>query len=155
MMYCIPLNRKLKIMKKYLIFLSGLLIGVSALAAEEASVAVRNAWARESPPTVTTGVAYMTLVNRGDETDRLMAVSGEVAEAIELHDHIMENGVMTMRPVEFVEIEPGKSAVFESGGLHIMMIDLNEPLVAGRDFPLMLRFEKAGKVLVEVVVKKD
>ena len=35
-----------------------------------------------------------------------------------------------------------------------MLVGLHEPLIAGKDFPLTLKFEKAGSVTVEVEVEK-
>ncbi|NTU56146.1 MAG: VWA domain-containing protein, partial [Anaerolineales bacterium] len=51
-------------------------IGVGS--AEGTTIKVEGPWARESPPTVTNGAAYMTLVNTGKEADRLVGASGEV-----------------------------------------------------------------------------
>jgi hypothetical protein len=146
---------KCKIMKKRFLLLGVLFIcGVSALAKAETAITADGARAWESPPKVTTGSAYMTLTNAGGEIDRLVTISGEVAETIELHHHIMKNGTMMMRPMESIEIKPGESVAFEPGGLHIMLIDLKAPLLAGQDFPLTLHFEKAGEVVVEVAVEK-
>ncbi|HYQ92489.1 MAG TPA: copper chaperone PCu(A)C, partial [Candidatus Competibacteraceae bacterium] len=117
-------------------------------------VQIEQPWARETPPTVTNGAAYMTLLNRGDQPDRLLGVSGEVAKTIELHTHLMEGGQMKMRPVAAIEVKPGEPTVLKPGGLHIMLIDLKQPLVAGQHFPLTLNFEKAGKIPVEVTVTK-
>ena len=40
------------------------------------------------------------------------------------------------------------------GGMHIMLQGLNEPLQAGKSFPLTLTFEKAGTREVTVAVEK-
>jgi copper(I)-binding protein len=131
-----------------------LLLALSApvLAADTAMIKVQEPWARESPPTVTTGAAYMTLVNTGQAADRLVGASGEVSATVELHTHLMEGGMMKMRPVEAIEIKPGEPAVLKPGGLHLMLIGLKKPLVAGQTFPLRLRFEKAGEIPVAVKV---
>ena len=44
--------------------------------------------------------------------------------------------------------------MLKPGGLHIMLIGLKQPLVEGQSFKLLLDFEKAGKVPVEVQVTK-
>jgi copper(I)-binding protein len=134
----------------------GLLVALSApvLAAGTATIKVEGAWARESPPAVTNGAAYMTLINEGKEADRLLGASGEVSSVVELHTHLLEEGVMKMRPIEVIEVNPGEPTVLRPGGLHIMLIGLKKPLVAGQTFPLRLRFEKAGELPVEVTVRK-
>lgn len=120
-----------------------LLLALSApvFAAGTATIKVEEPWARESPPTVTNGGAYMTLVNTGKEADRLVGASGDVSATIELHTHRMEDGMMKMRPIKAIDVNPGEPATLKPGGLHIMLIGLKKPLVAGENFPLRLRFE--------------
>lgn len=142
-------------MKINLSLLIGLLaFSVPAFAADASNIKVEDAWAWASPPTVTNAAAYMTLVNTGKETDRLVGASGEVAGIVELHTHLMEGGMMKMRPLEAIEVSPGEATVLRPGGLHIMLIGLKKPLAAGETFPLRLHFEKAGEIGVEVTVHK-
>ncbi len=59
----------------------------------------------------------------------------------------MNNGVMTMRPLDKGSwIEPGKTVKLAPGGYHLMLMDLKNPLKQGDQVPLTLEFEKAGKV---------
>ena len=142
----------MKVMTRFLtVFL--LIASMSAFAAESETIQITEPWARESPPTMTNGAVYMTLTNTGPEADRLLGGSGEVAETIELHTHIMENNVAKMRKVETIEIAADQPTVLQPGGLHIMLIGLKHPLTAGQTFPLMLRFEKAGEIPIEVTVR--
>ena len=107
-------------------------------------------WSRPLPAVARNGAAYMTLTNQGGAPDRLVAVSTPRARVAELHNHTMEGGVMKMRPVDAIELAPGASVTLEPGGLHIMMMDLREPLVEGGAFPLTLEFEQGGRIEVEV-----
>jgi copper(I)-binding protein len=52
-------------------------------------------------------------------------------------------------------VKPGEPLAFAPGGLHLMLYGLSKPLVAGQRFPLELRFEKAGVVRTDVIVKPD
>ena len=59
----------------------------------------------------------------------------------------MNNGVMTMRPLDKgLAIEAGKTVKLAPGGYHLMLMDLKSPLKQGEKVPLTLEFEKAGKV---------
>lgn len=127
---------------------------LAAPAAAEPVIEIEDPWARESPPMVTNGAAYMILVNHGQEADRLVRVSGEVAESIELHAHLMEGTVMKMRKIQGIEVNPGEPAMLQPGGTHVMLIGLVAPLVKGASFPLTLHFEKAGDVPVQVTVRR-
>jgi copper(I)-binding protein len=114
---------------------------------------IDHPWARATIGNVQNGAAYMTITTDGQETDRLVGVEGDVADRVELHSHTMEEGVMKMRPVEAVEIAPGRPTVLQPGGLHVMLIGLRAPLVEGEYFPLTLVFERAGAIEVEVEVE--
>lgn len=119
------------------------------------ALTVDHPWARATAPGAPNGAVYFTLENEGAEADRLLGASGEVAERIELHEHIHEGGVMKMREVAGGIALPAKSEVaFAPGGLHMMLLGLKQPLAAGSTFPLRLRFERAGEVDVQVEVEK-
>jgi copper(I)-binding protein len=61
---------------------------------------------------------------------------------------------MTMRPLENgLAIAPGKTVKFAPGGLHLMMIDLKNPLKQGDKVAVTLEFEKAGKVTASLDVQ--
>lgn len=97
--------------------------------------------------------AYLKLRNRGGVADRLLRVESSVAQAVELHESVMENDVMTMRPVSFIEIPAGGGVELKPGGFHIMLIGLNHALEPGAKVQLTLVFEKAGSMTVEAEVR--
>jgi copper(I)-binding protein len=101
----------------------------------------------------TTGAAFMTIKNSGKETDRLVAVNSDVADAVEIHLSEMKDDVMTMRPVEGVDVPAGGEAVLAPGGYHVMLIGLKRELVVGEKVNLTLTFEKAGQMSVEAEVR--
>jgi copper(I)-binding protein len=117
-------------------------------------IAVENAWARATPGNAQTGAAYLTLINRGDTTDRLVSVSTPVAEKAELHENKVDNGIMKMRPTGPITVAPGRSEVFKPGGEHVMLMGLKHPLKEGDSFPLTLTFEKGSTAEVSVKVEK-
>ena len=116
------------------------------------SVKVMDAWARATPGRAKNGAVYIAIANDGKAQDRLVAVKGTAAKRIEIHTHLMANGVMRMRRVEGVDIPSGKSITFKPGGHHVMLIGLKTPLKKGTSFPLTLIFEKAGEVAATVKV---
>jgi copper(I)-binding protein len=129
------------------------LAGVSMAQADN-GIQVKDPWARETPPGVRHGAAYMTLLNEGNVQDRLTGARSDVSNVAELHTHLMEGGVVRMRQIEGVNVPPGTPVVLEPGALHIMLIELKQPLKAGERFPLTLEFERAGDTTVEVEVRK-
>lgn len=118
-------------------------------------IRVAHPWALALPDVARNGAAYMEISNHGESVDRLTGASSPIAKRVSLHGHSMKDGVARMRPIETVVVEPGTSSVLAPGGLHIMLMELNEPLTPDKHFPLTLTFEKAGKIEVEIVVIKN
>jgi copper(I)-binding protein len=119
-----------------------------------AGVSVSKPWARATPGGSKVGVAYLELSAAPGTTDKLVAARSPVAGAVELHTHSHVDGVMKMRRIDDIAIEPGKSVTLKPGGLHIMLMDLKQPLKEGETIDLTLVFEKAGEVAVKVPVLK-
>jgi len=113
---------------------------------------IDHPWARASAGPARNSAAFMTIHNAGS-ADRLIATSGDVAERVELHTHMMEGDIMKMRQVEAVEVPANAMAELQPGGFHIMLIGLKAPLKEGDRFPLTLTFEDAGEITVEVAVE--
>lgn len=131
---------------------AALSLGLPAWAAD--TITVEEAYALASGPTAIAGGAFMVIRNSGTEDDRLVTVSGDVAQRIELHTNLIDaNGVARMIEVEDgFAIPAGESHALERGGDHVMLMGLTAPLEEGATFPLILTFEKAGEIVVDVVV---
>ncbi|MDU6239587.1 MAG: copper chaperone PCu(A)C [Bradyrhizobium sp.] len=115
---------------------------------------ITQPWSRATPGGAKTGAGYLTIENKGGAPDRLVAGSGDVAGRIEVHEMAVNNGVMTMRPLEKgLVIEPGKTVALAPGGYHLMLMELKSPLKQGDKLPVTLEFEKAGKVAVTLEVQ--
>ncbi|MEC9345796.1 MAG: copper chaperone PCu(A)C [Pseudomonadota bacterium] len=139
-------------------FAAAVLVVVAAVAiAHEyvaGSIAVDHPWARASIGRAPNSAAFLTIENRGDEPDALLGVEGTIAGRLELHTHINDGGVMMMRPVDRIEVPAHSTVSLEPGGMHIMLIGLKRKLEDGERVPLVLVFEKAGRVAVELAVEK-
>jgi periplasmic copper chaperone A len=115
---------------------------------------ITQAWSRATPGGAKIGGGYLTIENKGSAPDRLIGGSADIAGKVEVHEMAMNNGVMTMRPLEKgLAIEPGKTVKLAPGGYHLMMFDLKGPLKQGDKLPVTLEFEKAGKVTVSLDVQ--
>lgn len=118
----------------------------------QGDMVVSAPWARATPGTITIGAAYLTLTNRGTAPDRLIGARTEVAERVELHTTMTQDGMMQMRPLDSVALPSGQTVRFEPSGLHFMLVNLKAPLKEGAPFPLQLTFERAGTLEVQVAV---
>jgi copper(I)-binding protein len=128
---------------------------VSAAPAQAADhIQVRNAWIPLPPKGLTTGVAYMDIVNGAPITDRLVGAACSCAAKVELHTMAVTGGVMRMRPLpDGLEIRPSAGTTLSPDGVHLMLMGLKQPLRPGEPVPLTLQFAHGGKVTVEALVK--
>ena len=119
------------------------------------AVLLVDGWVRATPPGAPTGAAYGLLVNLGAEADTLVSASSDVASAVELHEMVMAEGdVMQMRPLaDGITVPPGDFVALQPGGLHIMLIDLQRPLVAGESVDFVLTFAQHGEVALTLPVR--
>ena len=101
---------------------------------------VKDPWVRAPAPGQKVAGAYMELVSRTN--NNLVAVSSPAAARVELHSMTMEEGVMKMRQVGRIELPAGRPVRLAPGGLHIMLIDLKQPLKPGDRVPLTLTLQR-------------
>ena len=117
------------------------------------SVTVEHVWARATPKGAPNAAVYLTLVNNGSETDRLIGASSPVADNIQFHDERDEGSVSKMLALQAIDVAPGASVMLKPSGLHLML-RIKHQLKQGETFPLTLTFEKAGPIEVTVRVGK-
>ena len=151
--------------------LSALLVAVPLLAAcgaKASKLAVQGVWSR---PTATgdgaaslehdhggdrtPGAAYLSIVNTGGRSDRLLAVRSPVCAAAEIHETLVHGDRVRMRPVAGGVAIPAHATVeLEPGGLHVMLTGMHHELLVGERFELVLVFERAGELRVESEVRR-
>lgn len=118
-------------------------------------ILIDHPWAQPLPPVSVNGAAYISIENRGESADILVGGESPVAEKVEIHEHVHENGTMKMQPVAGgLKIAGGEQVMFKPGGLHLMLIGLRQPLVEGETFPITLQFEQAGEIVIVVNIEK-
>lgn len=115
---------------------------------------VTDAWMRPVILLNRPGGAYMTITNKGAEDDRLLSVSSPVAERIEIHRHLHENGIMNMVRVDHMPVPGGQQSKAAPGGYHLMIFGISKKIALGEMVPLILTFEKAGSVETMATVMK-
>lgn len=114
----------------------------------EPDLTVENVWVRAPLGESDVAATYLVINNHGP-ADRLVAASSPAAAAVEIHTHLMDDGVMRMRKVDAVDLPAHAKTAFESGGHHLMLFGLDP---AADPVPLTLQFEVFGAVTVEAPV---
>ncbi len=135
----------------------GLFLGALAPAwAETAAeaVGVEAPYVRAVPPGQRNSAAFMRLNNGADQAHALVGARSPVAEAVELHTHSMRDGMMSMRPVERVDLPARERVSLQPGGLHVMLIGLRKQLELGQEVSLTLVFEDGSERQLGAPVQK-
>lgn len=116
------------------------------------AVTVRAPWARATPGGAKVAGVYLEIEAAAGTEDRLLGARSPVSGTVEIHDHINDGGVMRMRRIEAVAVKGATAVVLKPGGLHVMLMDLVQPLKAGETVKLTLLFERAGAVEIEAPI---
>lgn len=127
---------------------------LSAGGAMAGELTVTNTWARATPPGVSMGVVYFHLENGTGKADRLLKLKTAVAASAGVHRTEIVDDIARMREVAVLHVAAGEKLEFAPGGLHVMLMGLKKPLVAGKTFVLELVFEVAGPRRVTVTVRE-
>ena len=112
------------------------------LAATAQPIQAEQPWARATAPQQKVGGAYVTLISPAG--DRLLGASSPVAARVEMHQMQVDGAVMRMRELaEGLPLPAGQAVAMTPGGIHLMLVDLTQPLVSGQAIPVQLRFRDA------------
>lgn len=119
-------------------------------AAKLGAIEIMDVWVASTvvmPGMAMNGAAYMVIWNRGNEPDRLVAAETDAAQAVELHQTVIDGqGIATMKPLTAVELPPNAEVRIEPGSYHLMLVAITREFKVGDIVNLSLTFEKAGTV---------
>ena len=128
-------------------------IMLTAVAALASDIMVMDPRAAASlTPNARTGAVYLMLMNHGATTDALLKVTSPAADMAMAHQTLEEDGVMKMREITRLELPPQATFAMAPGGSHIMLVGLKAPLKEGNSLSLVLTFERAGEITVDVPI---
>ena len=108
------------------------------------NVEVKDAWVRSTVPGQKGTGAFMKITAK--DGAKLVGVSSPVAGVGEVHEMTMEGDVMKMRALPSLDLPAGKVVELKSGGYHVMLMDLKQPLTKDSKVPLTLLFKDAKGV---------
>jgi copper(I)-binding protein len=124
------------------------------LRAQEGDVVARDAWVRIPAPSKTETVLYVVIENHSVQKRRIVSASSEAAAKVELHKMSMDNKVMSMKPVDQVDIPARGKTSFDPNGLHIMLFGLKTRPAAGDKVTVTLKLDNGSMVVVTATAKK-
>ncbi len=168
----------MKVKTAYLMVFVVLIGGLFASCATQ-ELTVADVWARPGFKDGNTAI-YFNIENSTGQVDTLLSAQADIAQAVELHrsmmvspeeaaemggeagmgngsmasgnDQMGDDMVMVMQQQENVPVPSGETLAFEPGGYHVMVIGLHDDLEVGDHFQLILTFQNAGEIRLDVPV---
>ena len=117
------------------------------------TLTIVHPWARPMPDAPDVMAGYLKIINTGNEVDKLIRATAEIALSSEFDEMNMDNGLMKASVVKGgIVIPAGKTVALTSKSLHIMFLRVKSQPMEGTEFKGTLTFEKAGTVNVDFEV---
>lgn len=134
-------------------FFTALLVFLQVAVTAKADILVEDAWVRGLPPGVANTSAYMTIRNTGENAVELTGASTDVAGMTMLHNTVSHEGMMHMEHVESISIAPHGELLLQSGGLHLMLMNLKTMPAPGAEVSLTLEFADGANAVFLIPVR--
>lgn len=95
-------------------------------------------------------------VTGGPQPVKLVAVTADYAQRVEMHESVKENGMMTMKPLASADVPAKGSLVFKQGGKHLMIWGVNPAAVRAGKLPMAFVFTNNNneRILFDLVIKQ-
>ena len=137
----------------------GLLLACSASASVGAEPAcapvIETPWVRAAPPGATTLAGYLVLRNPCGSAVVVTGVESRDFAMPMIHRSEVVDGVSRMRHVGELTLAPGKSLVFEPGGLHLMLMKPHRALREGDQASVRLVLADGRHVFAVFPVRRE
>lgn len=100
-------------------------------------------------------VGYFT-VEGGPRDVQLMAVTSDLAQRVEMHESVKENGVVTMKPLASADVPANGKLQFKQGGKHLMIWNINGAAVRTGKLPMQFVFTNNNneRILFDLLIKQ-
>jgi copper(I)-binding protein len=121
--------------------------------AARSEIVVEDAYVRGLPPGVANTSAYMTIRNTGDVQMVLTGAQTPIAGMSMLHRTVARDGMMQMEHVGAITVPAHGELRLESGGLHLMLMNLKAVPVPDSQVLLTLQFADGSTIAVEATVR--
>jgi copper(I)-binding protein len=142
-------------MRKTFALIAVLALVAGACAEDDASLEITDAWSRAA--TGPNGAVYLTI--EGGDADAALesvSVSTDIAAMAQIHQTVMmDDGTMSMTMLPEVEIPAGSTVMMVPGGVHVMLMELAEPLEVGDEVDVTLTFDNGTERTVTAEVRDE
>lgn len=98
---------------------------------------------------------YVDLHNAGTQEVRFSNITSTAFGAIEIHEMREVGGMMRMRPVQRLVLQPEQRVALKPGGLHLMLFRPVATLQEGETVVLELELDSGERVPIDFQVRDE
>jgi len=132
---------------------TSVLAAETVTAAKTPAITIENPMIRLAPPASPNSGGFMLLKNSSATDVNLIKAESDISKVVELHEMVMDQGTMKMRPVGKILIPAKGQTALAPGGLHVMFIGLTAALKDGESKSVTLHFDNGQVEKIEAPVK--
>lgn len=119
------------------------------------SLNIENARVNPTIQGLSVSAIYFDITNHHANDITLARASSDMTDHVEIHEHVMQDGLMRMREAEQgVVLSTGKTTQFKPGGYHIMLMNLQKVINEGDKIDLVLYFSNGDSKTLTAIAKK-
>ena len=114
---------------------------------------IDQAWVRLSPNKDTPSAGYF-VVHGGDAGIQLRGAVTDYALKVEMHESVGKDGMMSMKPIESVDVPAKGKVAFAPGGKHLMIWGINDTAISRGKIQFTFLMSNGDRLLVDAVIRK-
>ena len=114
---------------------------------------IDQAWVRLSPNKDTPSAGYF-VAHGGDADTQLRGVRTDYALKVEMHESMNHGGMMTMKPMDSVDIPAKGKVAFAPGAKHLMIWGINDTAISRGKMTFTFLLSNGDRLLVDAVIRK-
>ncbi len=118
-----------------------------------AQITFTDATVKQPVPGQAVSAGYFLAENLGNGSRTLVGVSSDGADRVEMHTHTHEDGVMSMKKVEYFDIPASAVLEFSPGGNHLMLFSPSEDALETGVINLEFQFDDGETIAVTAKVE--
>ncbi|GGA80487.1 transporter [Neiella marina] len=130
-----------------------LLMSSMATWASACEIKVEDAYVRAAIPGVPNTAAFLSIVSACQEPVSLVGGQTELANRLELHTHVHQDGMMKMRQVDAIVVPANGAVQLKPGGYHLMMMGIDSAINDKTSIPILLTFSNGQQLSIDAPLK--
>ncbi len=142
-------------LKRYIQATFAISLASFSIAHAESTITIKDAWVRTAPPSAKVMAAYMTITNHSPKTIRVININSPQFKQVELHQSVINDGMMRMKKIEPVSLKGHQTLALEPGGYHLMLIKPVHPIAKGEQVRFNFSFDNGDKLSLTAQTKDE